>query len=273
MSEKKKNVLPIVALIVCVAAVITIIVTEILKATVFGGHFSVTGNLVSGIVERLLLAAACVLLILVYGYGATFRPGLGKGLLPTLGGFAVALANFPFFTLASGELEIVESGGVVTLFVFHCLFIGLFEEIAFRGFVFPLLLDKLRDKRHGAALAVISSSGIFALVHLLNLFSGAPFGATALQIGYTFLVGCMCNVILIATKSLLFPILIHAAFDVGGTIVSLGVAKGSNWSAPSIVVMAVVGTLVGAYMIYYFFRHERDAIELIEKPTASEHNE
>ena len=265
MSGKSKKILPIAALTACVAAVAIIIVAEVLKATVFGGIMPVIGNLIAGSLERLFLAAACVFLMIMYGFVSTLRPKLGKGLLPVLAGFAVALANFPFFTLISGELEITESGGAVTLFVFHCLCVGLFEETAFRGFVFPLVLGKLSDRKHGAALSVIVSSGIFAFVHLLNLFSGASVGATIMQVGYTFLIGCMCNVILIATESLLFPVLIHAAFDIGGTIVSLGVATGSNWNTPSIVIMAVIGTLVGIYLILRFFTHEREALELIEK--------
>lgn len=140
---------------------------------------------------------------------------------------------------------------------------GLFEETAFRGFVFPLVLEKTGNKKYGVFIAVIVSSALFAILHLLNLAQGASVGATALQVGYTFLVGCMCSVILIATGSLLVPVIVHAAFDVGGTMTSLGVAAGSHWNTPSIIIMAAVGTLAALYLAAWFFRHSDRALRLL----------
>lgn len=270
MKEKTKRTALIAAVAAaCVLAVAAVIVGESLKAAVWNGQMPHTANLAFGIAERALLTVAAACLMYIFGIAKTLRPRLRGGIIATIAGLAVALANFPFFCLADGSLEITADPSGFTLFVAHCLLVGLFEETAFRGFLFPMILDITAKKKHGVTLAVLLTSGLFALVHLLNLLQGAGIGATLLQVGYTFLIGCMCNVILIATQSLLAPVIVHALFDVGGTLTALGAASGSQWNGAAIAVMAVVSVIAAAYLAQRFFRHETAALSLLPEPPHS----
>lgn len=239
----------------CALTIAAVIVGEYLRAAVYEGKLPYAAELAFGTAERALLTVAAVCLMIAFGVTAALRPRLKGGACATLAGLAVALANFPFFCLADGSLTIAVDAGGFALFVLYCLGVGLFEETAFRGFVFPLILGKTADKKYGVTIAVLASSAVFALVHLFNLFQGAGVGATLMQVGYTFLVGCMCNVILIATRSLAMPVLVHALFDVGGTMTALGAATGRQWNTPAIAVMAVVSVAAAAYLVFWFFRH------------------
>ena len=129
---------------------------------------------------------------------------------------------------------------------------GLFEECAFRGLLFPLLLSAFekRDVRRADVLAILASSAIFGLFHLVNLFAGAGIGPTLLQVGYTFLVGCMFAALTLFTRSVLPAVLIHALYDVGGTAVSLGVADGPQWNAPSVAIMVAASLFAAAAILY-----------------------
>lgn len=262
MTNKTKKVLVLSAVgSACALTIAVVIVSEVLKATVWEGTVPYSAKLMFEGAQRLLLSVAAIGLIVAMGFTSLLRPRIRGGVLPSIAGLAVALANFPFFCLADGSLVVTADAGGMTLFVAYCFTVGLFEETAFRGFVLPALLDVFKDKKHGDVIAVICSSGIFALVHLLNLFQGASVGGTLLQVGYTFLVGCMCAVIMLATRSLLMPVVIHALFDVGGIMVASGAASGAQWSTPAIAVMAVVSVISALYLTFWFFRHRNFTCE------------
>ncbi len=83
------------------------------------------------------------------------------------------------------------------------------EECFFRGLVFT----KLRSK--GRYMAALVSAGVFALLHLLNLFS-APAWYTLLQVGAAFSVGFAFAGVLWRTKKLWLCILGHLLINLTG---------------------------------------------------------
>lgn len=128
----------------------------------------------------------------------------------------VCVANFPFSALLSGEAKI-ERMDLLWLFLLKCLSIGLMEEFAFRALILPLLLESF--PKRGELFSVLVSSALFGGWHILNLFGGASFGATALQVGYSFLIGVMLAAVFLRTGNVWMCVLLHALFDVGGLLV------------------------------------------------------
>lgn len=229
----------------------------------FGGEPPAAFTLGMSASERLLLAAAFACLAGVAGYGRLFMPHIKGGVIAFVAAMALALANFPFFTLASGELTYTAGAGLTALYLVNCVAIGLFEESAFRGLLLPLLFGLMKGKRYAGLLATVAQSAVFALFHIFNLFAGAGFGATMMQVGYTFLMGCLFGALTLLTRSVVPSMIAHAVYDVGGTMVTYGVASGANWDTPSIVVMAVVSSLAGLYLFIAVFRRTwRDPFEL-----------
>ena len=168
----------------------------------------------------------------------------------------VAVANFPFFALITGKAQILYPQ-YIWLLVLRCALVGFCEEVFFRGTVLSLLSGRLKGR--GRLLkAVVISSAVFALWHLFNLFGGGDVWATLLQVGYTFLIGCMLAILALKTKTVVFGAVIHGAFNVGGQIVTdlgKGVFQdGVFWTCTA--VAAVVATVFSVIMLLSVIRHK-----------------
>lgn len=170
-------------------------------------------------------------------------------LLPAL---SVVLNNLPYLALIEGTAR-VDRADLLPWFVAESLFIGIFEELAFRGTLFLAILEKRRSNTKQIFLTALVSSALFGLVHLANLLEGAGVGVTLMQVGYSFLIGGMCAIVLLKTGNILFCILLHAIFDFcGGLLPTLG--SGTWWNTPTIVITAVLAVAVTAWMLYVLFQ-------------------
>jgi len=181
--------------------------------------------------------------------------------LPAL---AVATNNFPILGMMNGAVWL-ERGDLLWVYALDCLMIGLFEELAFRGVLLPFLLEKRRKTKAEVLWTVVGSSAVFGLIHLINLFEGASVGSTLLQVGYSFLIGGMCAIVLMKTGNLLYCIVLHTVYDFGGRWMT--VAGGSLWDTPTVVITAVLAVIVTAWMLVVFFRMEpQDAEQFYRRP-------
>ncbi len=176
-------------------------------------------------------------------------------LLPAL---AVAVNNLPILALANG-FAWIERYDLLPLFVLDSLMIGIFEELAFRGVLFPAMLERHRKSKKGILLTTAISSAVFGLVHLLNLLEGADIASTLLQVGYSFLIGGMCAIVLLKTGNLLWCILLHALYDFCGNLIPT-IGAGALWDTPTVVITAILGVAVTAWMLVIFFRLTPDSI-------------
>lgn len=169
--------------------------------------------------------------------------------LPAL---VIAVNNMPILGLCRGWVW-VERVEWVWLFALDTFLIGLFEELAFRGVLFPYLLENRRDSRKRIFFTTVVCSALFGLVHLVNLLEGAGFGATVLQVGYSFLIGGMCSIVLLKTGNLLYCILLHGIYDFGGGLVpTLG--GGDLWDTPTVVLTVILSVIVIVWMLMLLWR-------------------
>ena len=217
------------------------------------------GRLLSDTIPRLAVGVFLIILMCVRGYGGAFKPGWkGAHLLWSIPCFLVAIVNFPFTALIFGEADVVRTD-LLWLFILKCISIALLEEAFFRAVLVPVFLDRFRENKYAVLIAVIGSSALFALVHIVNLFFGAGIGATALQVGYTFLIGCMLAVMLLYTKNIWLCILVHAVFDVGGTIVT-DLGEGYFQDLTFWILTAVIGVLCTVHIVLTVVKLTRSQI-------------
>lgn len=206
-------------------------------------------------IVRFVFGIAGVIFMILLGLGKCFKVGRDalKNADIIAAALLVALVNFPIAALIRGEARITANAGEICKFVFFCVSVGFFEEVYFRGLIFPLLFSFFKDKKNAMLKAVLTSGAVFGLIHIVNLFGGADIGSVALQVGYSALNGLMYAVMLIFTRSLIFPILGHFLFDVGGLMIErLGV--GDIWNVFAVVSTAVVAVSVAAWITFRFFR-------------------
>jgi len=86
--------------------------------------------------------------------------------------------------------------------------VGLSEELLFRGILFGALRQK-----HRLITAIVISSLIFGLIHIVNLGAGQSGSATAYQIFNAALLGAVFCAILLQTNSLWPPIALHMIWN------------------------------------------------------------
>ena len=163
----------------------------------------------------------------------------GKKMLFYLPVFAMLSANLWFGTAFNlGALETV-------LYIIAMLFVGLLEELIFRGLLFGAMYEA------SPKAAVIVSSVTFGIGHIINLVNGSGAGLlpSILQVIYATAAGFMFVMIYIRTKSLIGCILAHGIFN------SLSIFSSPLANEPqNMIISAIILTLITAsYGLYLAF--------------------
>ncbi|MBR5364780.1 MAG: CPBP family intramembrane metalloprotease [Clostridia bacterium] len=218
------------------------------------------------ILTRLIGAAVFVVLICRMGYGVLGSPDLRRHRAVPLLSLLVAVNNFPWIGLFTGRARIDASVGTILLFACECIAVGLFEELAFRGFLLPYCLMLTRGRRHAVLLAAVLSSSVFALVHLVNLFSGASPGAVVMQIGYSFLIGGMCACVLLASRSVWPCAAIHAVYNFCGTVVPR-LGEGNGWDPVTITLTVLLGIFTASVLLRFLWKTDERETDFLFTPS------
>ena len=122
--------------------------------------------------------------------------------------------------------------------LFLTLGIGMAEEIFFRGIICGLWL------KHGTVKAMILSSILFGLSHILNIAGGAKLGETLLQICFALVYGMVFALIFAESGSIIPCVLLHALHDFCSFI------SGDGSAQFEVVLGAVQFIVLLAYFIY-----------------------
>ena len=146
----------------------------------------------------------------------------------------------------------------------------MFEEFAFRGTLFLALLQKHRKTRAQVIRVTVLSAALFGLVHFANLLEGAGIVPTLMQVGYSFLIGGMCSIVLLRTGNLFYCVLIHGVYDLGGRLLLLG--GGNQWDRTTVVITVILSVLVTAWMIWMLLcTTTADADRFFKKKRVTDH--
>lgn len=232
---------------VVIVLFVLLLVFELGQNKIFGNMEH--GDTIYSIATRLLGGLAC--LIFICSFSAknilSFKTGF-KSFLIFLPCMAIAINNFPFVTYFSGEAYIDSDVTTVMLYAILCFCVGFFEEMAFRGCIFTVILQRRKNRWIDVFVSIVISSLIFGVIHLVNIFAGAGIGAVILQVGYSFLIGGMCSIILIKTRNIWYCVVLHAVYNfAGGVVPQCG--GGTIWNASEIALTSIVAVIVATYVI------------------------
>ena len=179
-----------------------------------------------------------------------------KKLLWALPCLMVCLVNFPWAGLFTGDVY-VTGARYIPLYILYVISIALVEELVFRGVLLNIVFRYTRRSKLPYVFAVLISSAIFAAFHLFNLFVVFdPIGVT-LQVGYTFLIGCMFAVIQIKMGSVWYCVLFHALFNFGGMFTFFGFAEGYQWDTVFWILTIISGLLCAGHIIVTLINMEK----------------
>ena len=125
---------------------------------------------------------------------------LGKKTIPAL------LLLILYLSLNYKKLQFITSySNTVLLIVLTALVFAFAEEIIFRGYIYGHLIKIVPFKYH----AILICSGLFALMHCLNVFKADDIFSLINQIIFAFFMGILLGSLFFITKSLLFTGLYH----------------------------------------------------------------
>lgn len=190
---------------------------------------------------------AVILLLYSMGVNLYGKPQKWLYLIPCL---LIAVNNFQWWAFFAGKMELVRTGFVdITLFTMQCLFVGLFEELIFRGAVFSLLASIFSKDRKGLWLTYVVSSVIFALAHIFN--------GNFLQLGYTVLTGGLFAFVLIKTKNVLCCAFVHALYNWCGLLMDQ-LGSGVVFDVGTCVLMAIIAVICGIFVLYSVYKYPEE---------------
>ena len=220
------------------------------------------------LLSRFVGGGACLLFMIEFSFTKILSPiGNKKPLLWlfVIPGFIIAINNFPFVSYLMGDCKIDADLSSILFWALICVGVGFFEEMAFRGCVFMLVLKSRTQSRAKIFLAVFLSSVVFGLVHFLNVFFGSSPLAVLRQIGYSALIGALCSMVLLLTRNIWLCVLLHASYNFCGGLIE-GYGSGVQWTSAEIIFTAIIAVVVALYFVILFLKMPINlANELFEK--------
>lgn len=157
------------------------------------------------------------------------------------------------FAFSFNEIDMAPSIEIIIGYVLLNLAIAFSEEFLFRGLILKTLLNAWKDKKDFIIKAVLVSSTIFGLRHLINLITNpTAINLTIGQVFFTFMAGFYLCALYLRTKNLWLCIAIHFIEDfLTGfwNLFSSSALALSNMDAPVINVVALV-VLQSFYLIF-----------------------
>lgn len=207
--------------------VFSIIFTEIDLTPFFKKYVDYqSSSYMSGIIEQGL--CSLIIALLITGIGLSKKAGFTKPkewkqlwiTWPIV--ILTVLNGWSFF---DGSLIIDASKPmIIILFILVYLSTGFFEEILCRGFITTVMLQKWGSTKRGIYLAVITSSLIFGLIHILNFIMGRSSLISVLtQITYATFFGVFFSACILRNNAIWPTIILHAIFDMSGNLSSISI--------------------------------------------------
>ena len=162
----------------------------------------------------------------------------------------------PLLLLIPSALAVLAGIGILEKPDFHQLgwkilgnlMIGVLEEGALRGLVLVALVRAWGTTSAGLTRAVVVSSSVFGVLHLVNLFN-KPVIQTLLQVVFATFIGIGFAGVFLRTRALLALMLIHGLIDLAGALQQGSDKPGNVASALGACAVAFPFALVGVWLL------------------------
>ncbi|PRY20113.1 membrane protease YdiL (CAAX protease family) [Aliiruegeria haliotis] len=209
---------PIATSLVVVAGYFTILAAPAIRSSqAFGGDPSRSPQQapIDQLVTEILLAASAVAIVFLLGWARqarlTSRPawsGFWYVLVPTMITLVMFGAAVLIASQGEADFSALISSGLPQSILLLVLFVGVFEEVLFRG----ILLHGF-ELRIGPVAALFASSFVFGISHYVNWINGQSLAATHPQVIHAGLSGILYGAIALRTRSVWPGVLLHALWD------------------------------------------------------------
>ena len=139
--------------------------------------------------------------------------------------------------------------------IIYVIFIGLFEEIFFRGIIEQELLDDFYHTKKEVIFSILLSAIIFGSLHLTNLLVGQDLLTTIMQVIQTTAIGFLLGTIYYLSKNIWALAFIHGFYDFAVLLGSVNYIKDCEYVANvpfSITLSSLVASIILSiiYILY-----------------------
>lgn len=123
---------------------------------------------------------------------------------------------------------------------------GVGEELIFRKILLGFMLKKNEDKY---ITYIIICAALFGVVHLSNLFYGAPFVDVICQVIAASMAGIMFGFVYYNSRSFILCAVIHTFYDIAALMSNIGGQETSmQVIIETVIITALVSTIIAAFI-------------------------
>lgn len=270
-SARRQTIIRLVAAHFALTAVVNLI---FFAGDTFRPLASATGGLLTGslLVNLVFLGVLVGAIVLRYGRLRLYDLGLifrhvPIGLSCTVGIWGAAqaihlIAGLVTYGTVSINVDWANPGFMLGMVLTQIFGNALFEEIAYRGFLFPQLYLRVAHLRaqpwRRLGIALIASQGLFALSHIPNrIYLGMTAGEIALDLLLLFGLGILYTLIYLRTDNLFIVVGIHALGNAPTTLFKTAPALSGD-GASILIYTLVIAVFFGVPLL----RAHRERIRL-----------
>ncbi len=165
--------------------------------------------------------------------------------------FLVCFSNLFVLVFDRSAISPNSTSSNLWAYFLFALSVSIAEELIFRDYVLRLALKKMKP-----LYAILLSSVIFALPHLLNILAGAGVGESLAQVGYTFGIGLILGLLYLYGGGLLPCFLFHFLFNFinSGLFETIAIP---SWNKTFILVNVIIGIIAALYGVFFYFLKQR----------------
>lgn len=187
--------------------------------------------------------------------------GFGKGFFVGLFVFVAAILRGIFWIVnyINGKETITVSALAIVLFIISMLFVGIAEEMLFRGILLNGFLDFFGEiTTKSLRMAIFFSSLVFGLLHIFNVTTGATLVGAVMQAINAIALGMVFGAIYVRSgKNIWSCIILHGFHDLASFINS-GILRGASTSdAISGYDMSLLPSVLGMFLLALFLMRKK----------------
>ncbi|MCF8002310.1 MAG: CPBP family intramembrane metalloprotease [Halanaerobiales bacterium] len=154
-----------------------------------------------------------------------------------------------FMPLLAGIRSNLSFQAIIYLLIYMAI-VAFVEETIFRGIILKILIKKSYIK------AIIGSSFLFSLAHILNTLQSNNLKMIIIQISYAFIIGMILSILVIRTNNIILPIIFHYINNIMTSLNPSGVNNISNVVTYTMFFIAIL------YLSYLLYTMKKSLIRL-----------